>query len=179
MRGNVVDGDGDWRRLRGSVVGLLPQDGIRAFRPDEPVGAQLHELARRHRRWTVERACAAASYPAEAADLLPHQHSGRQIQRAALAAALLPAPEVLIVDEPTGSLDVATAYRVWFVLREYADAGAAVLAITHDVPLLATVGVADTLVVMRDGRIVTSGSVVDVAALTDPYVQGFFHDVGQ
>ncbi|WP_371955073.1 hypothetical protein [Actinomadura monticuli] len=48
-------------------------------------------------------------------DLLPEQHSGGQIQRAALAAAVLPAPSVLVADEPAGSLDAETAYRVPYV----------------------------------------------------------------
>ena len=66
-----------------------------------------------YRRWSVGRACAAARYPAEQADLYPDQHSGGPIQRAALAAALLPAPRVLVADEPAASLDTGTAYGVW------------------------------------------------------------------
>lgn len=179
INGTAVRNEPQWRQLRGHVVGHLPQEGVTAFNAVDTVGAQLRALERRHRQWSVERACRAAGYPAEVADLLPQQHSGGQIQRAALAAALLPAPEVLVVDEPTASLDTATRYRLWFVLREYADAGAAVLAITHDVPLLTVLGVADQLTFLRDGRIAAAGSVAEMSADSDPYVQGFFHDVGQ
>lgn len=157
------------------TVGLVPQDGVTAFAAEQTVGAQLHERQRRHRGRSVEDACAAAWYPTDVLDLFPHQHSGGQIQRAALAAALLSDPELLVVDEPSASLDMGTAYEVWATLRAYADTGAAVLAITHDVTMLA--GVADQLVFMRDGRTVATGPSTELRALEDPYVRGFFHPV--
>ncbi|MFB4318147.1 hypothetical protein [Actinomadura sp. 21ATH] len=63
---------------------------------------------------------------------------------------------------------------MWATLRAYADAGAAVLVITHDVPLLTATGVADRLIVMRHGRITATGGTADLAALPDPYIRGFF-----
>ncbi|ONI81289.1 ABC transporter ATP-binding protein [Actinosynnema sp. ALI-1.44] len=168
-----------WRQLRGHTIGLVPQSGATAFTAADPVGAQLLALERSHQRWTVDRACAAARYPVEAFDLYPQQHSSGQIQRAALAAALLPEPDLLIADEPTASLDTATAYEVWGTLREYADAGAAVLAITQEVPLLTAIGVADRMVFMRDGRITVAGPATEIPSLADPYVQGFFQEIGQ
>ena len=167
----------DRRPAAGDVVGFLPQDGVRAFDPDETVGRQLRARERRYGAWSLDRACAAAHYPHDAFDLLPAQHSGGQIQRAALAAALLPAPGVLVVDEPTASLERDTAYPVWKTLRAYADAGAAVLAITHDVALLLATAFADDMVVMRDGRTVVSGCPAQLLGNTDPYVRGLFRPV--
>lgn len=167
-----------WQHLCGRTVGLVPQSGVTAFTSSDTVGAQLLDLERRNRRWSIDRACAAAQYPTELFDLYPDQHSGGQIQRAALVAALLPAPAILIADEPAGSLDIGTAYGVWRTLREYADTGAAVLAITHDVPMLTATGVADQLVLMRRGRIIAAGSATELAALADPYVRGFFQEYG-
>ncbi|QWF82823.1 ATP-binding cassette domain-containing protein [Amycolatopsis sp. CA-230715] len=158
------------------TLGYVPQSGVTAFKPDQAVGTQLRELERLHRRWSVERACTAAGYPEDVAELLPQQHSGGQIQRAALAAALLPSPELLVADEPTASLDAENAYRVWKTLREYADEGAAVLVITQDVPLLAAIGAADRMVVLRAGRVVAADSAAAVAALDDQYVRGFFRE---
>lgn len=173
-----VDGavvrDGRWREVRGRTVGLVPQEGVTAFDAGETVGAQLRELERRYGRWSLDRACEAARYPAELLDLRPGQHSGGQIQRAALAAALLPAPDVLIADEAAASLDLETAYGVWTTLRAYADGGAAVLAITHDVPMLTATRVADRVVLMRGGKVVATGALAELAALADPYVRGFF-----
>jgi peptide/nickel transport system ATP-binding protein len=174
INGGPVDDQRQWRRLRERTVGFIPQDGVTAFNPSDGVGAQLRELERRHRQWSLDRACTAARYPTELFDLLPDQHSGGQIQRAALAAALLPSPSVLIADEPAGSLDVETAYAVWTTLRRYADAGAAILVITHDVPMLMATRVAERLVLMRDGTVTAMGGTTDLAGLSDPYVRGFF-----
>ncbi|GAA1983828.1 ATP-binding cassette domain-containing protein [Amycolatopsis minnesotensis] len=172
----LVDGTVAHGRPELRAIGYAPQDGVTAFKPGEAVGAQLRDLEEIHRHWSVERACAAAGYPAEVFDLLPRQHSGGQIQRAALAAALLPSPRILVADEPTASLDAENAYRVWKTLREYADEGAAVLVITQDVPMLAATGVADRMAVMRAGRILVEDSAAAVAALDNPYVQGFFRE---
>lgn len=155
-------------------IGYIPQDGIDAFDPHRTVGDRLRELARYHRARTVEQACAAACYPPEAGDLLPSQHSAGQIQRAAVAAALLAGPAVLIADGPTSSLDQGNAYAVWKSLREYADSGAAVLAITHDVPLLTATGFADRLVIMSAGRVIADGTLPELAAATDPRVAMYF-----
>ncbi|WP_031465293.1 ATP-binding cassette domain-containing protein [Sciscionella sediminilitoris] len=165
-------------RLHGAV-GLVPQFGVTAFAAHRSVGAQLRERQRPRHGMRVEDACAAALYPTELLELYPQQHSGGQIQRAALAAALLPGPDLLIVDEPSASLDMGTAYRVWAALRAYADTGAAVLTITHDVLLLTETGVADRIAIMREGRIIAIGTPAEIRALEDPYVRGFFQQIGQ
>ncbi|MFI5716714.1 ATP-binding cassette domain-containing protein [Nocardia sp. NPDC051750] len=170
INGEVVH-DHQWPLLRGPVVGYVPQEGVTAFESDATVGTQLRKLEQRHQAWTVARACAAAHYPEYALDLLPQQNSGGQIQRAALAAALLPAPAVLIADGPAASLDRETAYNVWKSLRDYADSGAAVLAISNDVQMLVTAGFADRLVIMHEGRVRAEGSPGRLAASTDPYIQ--------
>lgn len=132
-----------------------------------------------HGTWTVERACAAAYYPTEALRLLPREHSAGQIQRAALAAALLTAPDVLVADSPTASLDQGTAYAVWKSLREYADTGAAVLVITHDIPLLTATGYADRLAIMRKGAVAAAGTLAELRDSDDPlvrmYLRGSIH----
>ncbi|MDN5757065.1 MAG: ATP-binding cassette domain-containing protein [Tomitella sp.] len=152
-------------------VGYIPQDGIDSFAPDCTVGAQLGQLELRHRSWTVERDCAAAHYPLDALHLLPQHHSAGQIQRAAIAAALLAAPDVLVADGPTTSLDRGTAFGVWKSLREYTDTGAALLVITHDIPLLAATGYADRLVIMSKGQILADGTMAELSASADPRVQ--------
>ena len=168
--GAIVDA-AQWPQLLGPVVGWVPQEGVTAFEPATTIGAQLRASERRHRAWTVQQACAAAYYPADALELLPGQNSGGQIQRAALAAALLPAPSTLIVDGPTNSLDMGTAYGVWKSLRDYADSGAAVLAISNEVALLAAGGFADRLVVLHQGRVRGTGTPTQLADSTDPYVK--------
>jgi putative ABC transport system ATP-binding protein len=81
----------------------------------------------------------------------PSQLSGGELARAALAVALANDPSVLLADEPTGELDEQTAARVVNLLRERADAGTAVLVVTH-APAVAEA--ADREVRLRDGRAV-------------------------
>ncbi|MDI2029882.1 ATP-binding cassette domain-containing protein [Saccharopolyspora sp. TS4A08] len=178
LDGEPVVDQREWRRLRGKTIGFLPQEGVTAFDPGTDVGSQLRALRERHGGWSVEKACAAAQYPAEALSLLPEQHSSGQIQRAALAAAILPIPKLLVVDEPTASLDTATAYAVWESLRTCADAGTAVLAITHDVPKLLDLAIVDHMLFLRDGDLVAAGSPGSLRTLPDLYVQGFFSPLG-
>lgn len=156
------------------TVGYVPQDGLDAFTPDRTVGAQLLELEQRHGARSVEHVCAMAYYPTEAMSLLPQHNSSGQIQRAALAAALLAAPDVLVADGPTASLDQGTAYAVWKSLREYADSGAACLIITHDIPMLAATGFADNLVIMSKGRVLAAGTTAQLSASEDPRVRMYF-----
>ena len=160
--------------LINGTVSYIPQDGIDAFTPDRTVGAQLRTLEQRHGAWTVAQACAAAYYPADALELLPRHNSAGQIQRAAVAAALLAAPDVLIADSPTASLDQGTAYGVWKSLREYADHGAALLVVTSDISLLTATGYADCLVIVDKGRVLAAGSMVELSGSANPRVQMYF-----
>lgn len=78
----------------------------------------------------------------------PHQLSGGQRQRVSLARALLGAPAVLFADEPTASLDRASAGLVAEALEEYRRQGGTVVLVSHD-PLL--LGRADSVTEMREG----------------------------
>lgn len=66
----------------------------------------------------------------------PHQLSGGEQQRAAIARALLNDPLLIIADEPTGNLDMESAERIMLILRQINDAGTAVLMATHSEDLI-------------------------------------------
>ncbi len=85
------------------------------------------------------------------ADRFPDDLSGGQQQRIAIARALVGERRLLLADEPTGALDTVTGESVLRLLRQRADAGAAVVLVTHE-PSHA--GWADRVVFLRDGRIV-------------------------
>jgi putative ABC transport system ATP-binding protein len=80
----------------------------------------------------------------------PGQLSGGELARAGLAVALANDPSVVLADEPTGELDEVTAARVLELLRESAEAGAAVVLVTH-APAVAAA--ADREIRMRDGKV--------------------------
>ncbi len=85
------------------------------------------------------------------ADSLPHQLSGGEQQRFAIARALVNDPAVLLADEPTGNLDVQAGAEVLRLLRAGAEEGRAVVMVTHE---SAAAGIADRVLTLRDGRLV-------------------------
>src|SRR5690242_13296215 len=96
------------------------------------------------------------------ADRKPGQLSGGQAQRVALARALAGQPALLLLDEPLSALDAGTRLDVQVELKRHlADFTGPCLLVTHD-PLEALV-LADSLVVLENGRIVQEGSPAQVA----------------
>lgn len=81
----------------------------------------------------------------------PHELSGGQQQRVAVARALLPRPDVVFGDEPTGNLDSVSGAEVLQLLRRSVDEdGQTVIMVTHDPVAAAT---ADRVVLLKDGRL--------------------------
>ncbi len=80
----------------------------------------------------------------------PSQLSGGEAARAGLAVALANNPAVLLADEPTGEVDAATEHQVLALLRRRADAGAAVVIVTHSRGVAAAT---DRTVELTDGAV--------------------------
>ena len=70
------------------------------------------------------------------ADKMPHELSGGEQQRIAIARAILNHPKMIVADEPIGSLDTETADNILQLLREISQKGTAVIMSTHNMPLL-------------------------------------------
>jgi ABC-type lipoprotein export system ATPase subunit len=86
----------------------------------------------------------------EVAGSLPHQLSGGEQQRFAIARALVNDPDVLLADEPTGHLATRAGAEVLRLLRAGADEGRAVIIVTHE---RAAAAIADRVLTLRDGRL--------------------------
>jgi ABC-type lipoprotein export system ATPase subunit len=87
------------------------------------------------------------------AHAFPHQMSGGEMQRAAVARALVHRPSLLLADEPTGNLDSDNAARVLSLLQKIASQGLATLIIVTHSPEAAAV--ASRQIAMIDGRLAT------------------------
>ena len=87
------------------------------------------------------------------AESLPHQLSGGEQQRFAIARALVNDPSVLLADEPTGNLDVEAGAGVLELLRAGADEGRAVVLVTHE---RAAAAIADRVLRLDAGRLVAA-----------------------
>ena len=86
---------------------------------------------------------------------LPGELSGGELQRAAIARALVAEPQLILADEPTGNLDSATSEEVLTLLTEQVrESGAALVMVTHDRDVAAQAPRVHTL---RDGRLERSG----------------------
>ncbi len=72
----------------------------------------------------------------DSADRFPHELSGGEQQRIAIARSILNNPKVIIADEPTGNLDIETARQIIALLRRITESGTAVVMTTHNTSLL-------------------------------------------
>ncbi|WP_028660204.1 ABC transporter ATP-binding protein [Nocardioides insulae] len=168
------------RLLRGEEVAYMPQDPAAALNPSIRIGRQIVELLELRGIDTAEGRLARAREGLREVALpdddeflgrYPHQLSGGQVQRVALAMAFLPRPKVLVLDEPTTGLDVTTQTMVLETMHRLCEThGVAALYVTHD---LAVIGnIADRVAVMYAGRIIELGRREQVfEAPTHPYTR--------
>ena len=91
--------------------------------------------------------------------------SGGERQRLRLALALLPDPDLLVLDEPTAGMDVSARIAFWETMRTQTRRGRTVLFATHYLEEAASF--ADRIVIIAHGRLVADGSVDEIRALGD------------
>ena len=88
--------------------------------------------------------------------------SGGMRQNAYIAMALAQDTDYILLDEPTTYLDISHGVELMKILRELADSGKGIVAVTHDLPLSFTFS--DSIVVMSDGQIVAKGTPAEIGS---------------
>jgi peptide/nickel transport system ATP-binding protein len=169
------------RKVWARQISYVPQDAVGSLNPAHKVGFLLREVLTVNRQ--VGRRDAAAQAiellqsvgipdPAGALAKYPHEFSGGQAQRIALALAFAAQPALLVLDEPTTGLDASTQIGVLATLRRMiANRDVAVLFVSHDLALLRAI--ADHLVIFYAGKVVESGRTEDlIERPLHPYTRG-------
>jgi len=167
--------------VRGKEIGMIFQDPMSSLNPVVTVEKQIAEVlsahtdldARQARARVLELLRQVGMPDAERRlDAYPHQLSGGMCQRVMIAMAIACSPSVLIADEPTTALDVTVQAQVLALLKRLqAEAGMAMIFITHDLGVVAEI--ADRVVVMYAGRKVEEAPVDDLfEAPLHPYTAG-------
>lgn len=126
--------------------------------------ATLDDVERGLRRSTIAGALRSVELE-ESADTLVMKFSSGMYQRLAIARALLKQPRVLLLDEPSRSLDPGAAARLWELVRQIASTGATMLIATHN--FTEAVSVADTVSVLCCGKVSATSPVRDDADVED------------
>lgn len=155
-----IFGRSPWDAVAAGAVGAMLQDG--ALLEDATVGETVGLVAALHRSPLPVAEALRRAGIAELAGRRCIKLSAGQRQRVRFAVAIVSDPDLLVLDEPTVGMDVATRRSFWHSMREFSDAGRTVLFATHY--LEEAQEFADRVVLMRSGRITADGSVAEVRA---------------
>ena len=169
------------RRVRGGEVSLVPQNPAGSLTPSMRVGAQVVEALEAHgvaagakaaRRALEAFADVGLPDPPAVARRYPHELSGGQQQRVVIAMALVCAPQLLVLDEPTTALDVTTQARILRLLaRVRAEHEMSMLYVTHNLGVVSQI--CSRVAVMYAGEIVEIATTEELfRSPRHPYTRG-------
>ena len=154
------------RRLIGYVPQQLSADGTLTGRENVALFARLFDVPRKTRRAAVEQALESVALTGDA-DRLANTYSGGMIRRLELAQALVSAPRLLVLDEPTIGLDPIGRASVWERIGEVRrTTGMTVLVTTHYMDEADQQ--CDQIALMHRGRIRAQGTPAELKAMVGP-----------
>jgi len=167
-------GEEEHRKIRGKDMAMVFQNVEDALDPVYTISDQIEEAILVHEgdaaAQKVIDLLRSVGLSAEMGASHPHELSGGEKQRVLIAMALANDPQVLILDEPTASLDAITKAEMIKLLKEVAREKIVLLA-THDISTAAKL--TDRMAVLYAGRIVEMGPTADLVAIPrHPYTRG-------
>lgn len=165
---NVVGASGRVRKELCRRIQMVFQDAHGSFNPRRSIGAAIGETIRNlcppDEETTDHRVAALldeVELPASYATRYPHEVSGGECQRAAIARAMAVSPDILICDEATSALDTCVQKKIITLLRRLQkEHGMSLLFISHDLPLVSSI--TDRILILRHGRIIEQGRTADI-----------------
>ena len=163
------------RTAVGTSIQLLFQNHSDSLDPCQSIRACLSEGVRDKNSLEIEKRLISlldlVELPYEILDRLPTDLSGGQRQRIALARALSVSPKLLILDEPTSSLDAITQIQILKMVSSLQrKTGIAILYISHDIDTTSII--CDRIAVLHDGIIVETGDTKEILRHPQhPYTQ--------
>ena len=155
------------------IIQMVFQTPVESFNPRLRVGTSVGEslrnagISKADANARVETLLEECGLPKDYAKRYPHELSGGECQRAAIARALANEPKILICDEATSSLDVTVQKEIIALLndiRRKAGKDISIMFISHDIALVQSF--CDRVVVMNKGEVVESGDANDI--ITNP-----------
>jgi len=160
---DITRARGKERRSLYTRMQMVFQDAVGSFNPRRSIGAMIGETIcrlctpdERDTKRRVAELLTEVGLPAAYADRYPHEMSGGECQRAAIARAMAVHPEILICDEATSALDVSVQAKIIsLLLHLQQEHSMSLLFISHDLPLVSSI--ADRVLIMQNGRIVEQG----------------------
>lgn len=170
-RVRVLGGEPGRQTVAGRLGAMLQGGGL----PDSMTVRELVRLIGRGypRSWPVDTVLGRVGL-SDRRDRTVTSLSGGERQRLLLAAAIVGAPDVLLVDEPTAGMDVASRRAFWAEARKAVDDGSTLLFATHD--MAEADAVAERVVVLRAGRVLADATPAELKQLVRGKVARFGTD---
>ena len=149
-------------------IQMVFQDAIGSFNPRLTIEESIMEYVcnlcsttEEEKKHKVDNLLQMVGLPKEYKDRYPHELSGGQCQRAAIARALSAQPKILVCDEATSALDVSVQAQIVELLKEMQEKmNISYLFITHDLALVSSF--CDRVAVMKNGKVVEVGDAIEV-----------------
>jgi peptide/nickel transport system ATP-binding protein len=159
------------QKIRGNKISMIFQEPMTSLNPVFRIGMQLDEVIALHnpdmtkedvKDRSIEMLKTVGIANAEGVyRMYPHELSGGMRQRVMIAMALACSPSLIIADEPTTALDVTIQAQILDLLRTLKERiNSSIMLITHDLGVIAEM--ADYVVVMYAGRVIESGTSMDI-----------------